>query len=133
MNLTPKQKAFADAYIETGNASEAIRRAGYSAKNADVTGSQYLGKPSIAAYIKERMQPTIEKRIATADDVLMFLTKGMNGEIKDQFGLDASLQDRISCAKELLKRFNAVQDRAEQSEAKIIIAADGGIEVDDGT
>lgn len=133
MKLTPKQKAFADAYIETGNASEAIRRAGYDSKNPNNMGSEYLAKPSIAAYIRERMQPTIEKRIATADDVLMFLTKGMNGEIKDQFGLDASFQDRISCAKELLKRFSAVQERAEQTEAKIIISADGGIEVDDGT
>lgn len=131
MNLTPKQKAFADYYIECGNQMEAARRAGY--KNPHAHASRLVANGCINAYIKERMQPTIEKRIATADDVLMFLTKGMNGEIKDQFGLDASLQDRISCAKELLKRFNAVQDRAEQSEAKIIIAADGGIEVDDGT
>ena len=31
--LTPKQKAFADYYIETGNATEAAIRAGYSKKN----------------------------------------------------------------------------------------------------
>jgi len=29
MNLTPKQRAFADFYIELGNATEAARRAGY--------------------------------------------------------------------------------------------------------
>ena len=30
--LTPKQKAFADYYIETGNATEAARKAGYKGK-----------------------------------------------------------------------------------------------------
>lgn len=30
--LTPKQRAFACEYIETGNASEAYRRAGYNVK-----------------------------------------------------------------------------------------------------
>ena len=31
--LTPKQSAFADYYIETGNATEAARRAGYKKPN----------------------------------------------------------------------------------------------------
>ena len=105
--LTPKQKAFADAYIECGNASEAARRAGYSAKNADVTGPRMLGNVGISAYISERMRPTEEKRIASADEVLLFLSGVMRGEIRDQFGLDTSLSDRISAAKELQKRHDA--------------------------
>ena len=32
--LTPKQEAFACAYVETGNASEAYRRAGYSTRQS---------------------------------------------------------------------------------------------------
>lgn len=32
--LTPKQEAFAQAYVETGNASEAYRRAGYSTRQS---------------------------------------------------------------------------------------------------
>ena len=40
--LTPKQKAFADYYIELGNATEAARRAGY--KKPNVQGSQNLEK-----------------------------------------------------------------------------------------
>jgi phage terminase small subunit len=31
--LTPKQKAFADYYIETGNATEAAIKAGYNKKS----------------------------------------------------------------------------------------------------
>ena len=59
------------------------------------------------------MKPTEEKRIATADEVLQFLTDVMQGRVKDQFGLDASLQDRTNAAKELMKRY-AVADQRQQ-------------------
>ena len=50
--LTPKQKAFADYYIETGNATEAAIRAGYSKKTARVIGQENLTKPAIKQYIE---------------------------------------------------------------------------------
>ena len=94
--LTPKQRAFADYYIETGNATEAARRAGY--KKPNVQGSQNLEKLSIKSYIEERVKASDEKRIAKGEEVLEYLTKVMRGEEKDQFGLDASLQDRTKAA-----------------------------------
>ena len=60
------------------------------------------------------MQPTEEKRVASADEVLQFLTDVMQGRIKDQFGLDASLQDRIKAGQELMKRY-AVADLRQQT------------------
>lgn len=107
MSLTKRQKAFADYFIETGNASEAARRAGYKGKYPGEAGSENLKKPHISAYIAERMRPTEQKRIASADDVMVFLSDVMRGEVKDQFGLDASLSDRINAAKELMKRHAA--------------------------
>lgn len=112
--LTPRQRAWCDYYIETGNAAEAARRAGYSAKMAHSIGQENTGKPALKAYIAMRMQPTIEKRIATADDVLQFLSDVMAGKVKDQFGLDASLQDRIKAGQELMKRY-AVADLRQQT------------------
>lgn len=50
--LTPKQKAFCDYYIETGNATEAARKAGY--KQPHVQGQQNLEK--LRKYIDERMK-----------------------------------------------------------------------------
>lgn len=133
MNLTPKQKAFADAYIETGNASEAARRAGYSEKTAGAIGGENLEKPAIKAYINSRLADIEAQHVATADEVMRFFSSVMRGEVKDQFGLDASLQDRLSAGKELMKRYSAIQDKAESGEARIIIQPDGGIEVEDGT
>ncbi len=100
--LTPKQKAFADNYIELGNATEAARRAGY--KQPHVQGAQNLEKLRIREYIKQRTAPTEQKRIASGDEVLQFFTRVMNGEEKDAFGLDASLDTKIKAAVELAKR-----------------------------
>lgn len=110
--LTPKQRAFADYYIETGNATEAARRAGY--KKPNVQGSQSLEKLSIKSYIEERVKASDEKRIAKGEEVLEYLTKVMRGEEKDQFGLDASLQDRTKAAELLGKRYRLFVDKVEQ-------------------
>lgn len=70
----------------------------------------------ISAYISKRIAPSIEKRIATADDVMEFLTRVMNNEEKDQFGLDASLSDRISAARELMKRHSAAKKEEDEDD-----------------
>jgi phage terminase small subunit len=103
--LTPKQKAFADYYIECGNASEAARRAGYSPKTAEKIGSENLQKPEISAYIQERMAQQDASRVASADEVLRFYSSVMRGQEKDAFGLDPSLADRLKAADSLMKRY----------------------------
>lgn len=117
--LTPKQQAFADYYIETGNATEAARRAGY--KKPNVQGSQNLEKLSIKSYIEERMKVLDEKRIAKGEEVLQYLTKVMRGEEKDQFGLDASLQDRTKAAELLGKRYRLFVDKIEADINKTVV------------
>lgn len=111
VKLTPKQKSFADFYIETGNATEAARRAGYSEKTARVIATENLAKPSISAYIAERMSGIDSARVASADEVIRFYTSVMRGEVKDQFGLDASLADRLKAGDSLMKRYAAAADR----------------------
>ncbi|HAT4106018.1 TPA: terminase small subunit [Clostridium perfringens] len=117
--LTPKQKAFADYYIELGNATEAARRAGY--KKPNVQGSQNLEKLSIKSYIDERINALDETRIAKGEEVLEYLTKVMRGEEKDQFGLDASLQDRTKAAELLGKRYRLFTDKIEADVNQTVI------------
>lgn len=112
--LTPKQKAFADYYIETGNATEAAIKAGYSKKTARVIGTENLTKPALKQYIDERLSKIEDERIAKGDEVLKYLTSVMRGEEKDQFGLDASLQDRTRAAELLGKRYRLFVDKVEQ-------------------
>lgn len=110
MKLTPKQKKFCEWYIKTGNASEAAKKAGYSKKTAAYIGAQNLKKIQISAYIAERVEKQDAKLIADADEVLRFYSSVMRGQEKDQFGLDATLTDRIAAAKELMKRYSKADD-----------------------
>ena len=120
MNLTPKQKAFADYYIECGNSTEAARKAGYKEESCRTIGCQNLTKRNISAYIAERMQAQNEARVASADEVLQFFSSVMRGEVKDQFGLDAALSDRLNGGKELMKRYAAADNTARFDVPQII-------------
>lgn len=119
--LTPKQKSFADNYIISGNATDAAIKAGYSKKNARQIGSENLTKLDILEYIKERTAPAEQKRIATGDEVMQFFTRVMNGEEKDAFGLDASLDTKIKAAVELAKRTCDIKDNKADAEEKEVV------------
>lgn len=123
--MTPKQKAFADFYIECGNATEAAKRAGYSKKTARVMGQENLLKPVVSEYIAERIKPTEQKRIADADEVMQFYTAVMRGEVKDQFGLDVAISDKIKAGVELMKRFAVAENRAGKQDGLLADLIDG--------
>lgn len=129
MELTPKQKAFADYYLETGNATEAAKRAGYSENSAKQIGTENLSKPSISQYIAERQKQLEDKRIADISEVLQFFTSVMRGEIKDQFDFDPSLSDRLSAGKELMKRYEKGDDGKKDALAKLdeVLKEIGGV------
>ena len=109
--LTEKQKRFIDHYVETANATESAKRAGYSSKTAKNIGAENLTK--LNYFIQERLQQLEDNRIASQEEVLQYLTKVMRGEEKDQFGLDASLQDRTKCAELLGKRYGTFKEKVD--------------------
>jgi phage terminase small subunit len=67
--LTPQHKKFADEYLVTQNASEAARRAGYSAKNPGVQGSKLLARADIKQYLATRVAELSTQVTETADDL----------------------------------------------------------------
>lgn len=133
--LTQKQKKFADYLIKLGRdkATEAAKLAGYSEKSARQSGYANMQKASVKAYIEERLKTAAEPReraeadrklVADGDEVLQFLTATMRGEVKDQFGLDAQLKDRLAAAKELQRIIDITKktdDGGNESGAPLII------------
>lgn len=111
--LTEKQKRFIDYYVETANATESAKRAGYSSKTAKNIGAENLTK--LNYFIQERLQQLENDRIASADEVLKYFTSVMRGEEKDQFELDASLKDRNFAAKCLAQRYGLLIEKKEIS------------------
>lgn len=74
MALTPKQEKFCLAYLETGNASEAYRRA-YAAENMKPESVNRLAKAQldnvkIASRLEELRAPIIAKTQLTVEDLL---------------------------------------------------------------
>lgn len=73
MDLTPKQEAFCLAYIETSNASEAYRRAGYSAGNDKTTheaASRLLKNSKVIARVEALQRKHVERHEITVDDLV---------------------------------------------------------------
>lgn len=117
--LTPKQKAFADYFIKCGNATEAAKKAGYSETSARQIAVENMSKPSISAYIQERMENQDADRVASADEVLRFYTDVMRGKVKDAFGMDPGLSDRLKAADSLYKRYVAVNEKQKGTMEKL--------------
>lgn len=121
MDLTPKQKAFADEFLKCGNATEAAKRAGYSEQSARQMGTENLSKASISSYIQERQKQIDDERIADIAEIQRFYSSVLRGEVKDQFGLDASLETRIAAGRELMKRFEKAETNKNDSRGITII------------
>lgn len=127
--LSLKQKRFCEYYVQTGNATESAKRAGYSEKTAYRTGADNLKKPQISAYIQELSKADDEKRIADAREILEYFTSVMRGEVNDQFGLDAPLQERTKAATELAKRVIDTKNTGDEQLKKLdeVLQKIGGV------
>ena len=124
-SLTPLQAKFINEFIETGDATASYLAAGYSAKQKVQNAKKLLELDYIAEEIQYRFDEMDSKSIASADEILSYLTSVMRGEIKDQFGLDASLADRTKAAVELAKRKIDYNQKLSLSKT---VTADGDVE-----
>ncbi len=112
--LTPRQKKFADLYIEYGNATKAYIEAGYSEKYADTNACRLLGNTVIKQYIAERQQKLDVVTIATLQDIQEFRTRVLRGQEKDAFGLDVSIQDKERVAASLEKALRIKEEHEQK-------------------
>ena len=111
--LTNKQQKFADEYIRTGNATKSALEPGYSPNTAQPMGSENLSKPHIKSYINSVMEKLESAKIATAKETLEYLSSVMRGEQTEDVvtnkgvfqNIPVSAKDRITAAKEILKRY----------------------------
>ncbi|MDF8367260.1 terminase small subunit [Weissella paramesenteroides] len=135
MKLTEKQKRFADEYINSGNATQAAIKAGYSKKTAQVIGAENLLKPMVKSYIDERMRTIENSRIMTAKEAVEFLTSVVRGDVKETVVIgtpmgaeevekEPDVKTRISAAKEILKRYPDNDKVMEQQLRKLTAEAD---------
>lgn len=91
--VKPKEKAFAIAYCgeALGNAEKACIIAGYSPRYARGNAYKMVAKSGVQAYIQWLNSCTLEKNIATIEEIQSFWTDVMrSGEEKTENRLRAS-------------------------------------------
>lgn len=115
MKLTPKQKAFADYYIELGNATEAAQKAGYKGNNLNRIASENLSKLDIKQYIEKKMEEISSNRIAKAEEVLQYLTRVIRDEETEQVIVTKNTGDFITEVEIVDKKLDA-KDKIKASE-----------------
>ena len=117
MKLTVKQKAFADFYIELGNATEAYIKAGYKASKreiAEVEGCKLLRNPKVETYLKDREKQIEDDSIAKAKEVLAFLSSSLRGEVVEEVVTTETVDGMIKPV--ILKKQISAKDRIKAAE-----------------
>ena len=117
MKLTIKQKAFADYYIELGNATEAYKRAYPNVikqRTAESAGNRLLSNVEVKNYIKEKMKEIESDRIAKAEEVLAFLSASLRGEVLEEVVSTESIEGMIKPV--ILKKQLSAKDRIKAAE-----------------
>lgn len=139
--LNERQRRFCKEYIVDCNATQAAIRAGYSEKTAYSIGQQQLKKIEVQKSINELMTKKDDNTIATADEVLRYLTSAMRGEIIEEcvtvesvgnFQSEARIiekqispKDRNKAADSLAKRYGLLTDNINlQGEVAVKIVDD---------
>ena len=109
--MNVRQQKFCDYYLQSGNATEAAIKAGYSKKTAYSIGQRLLKNVEIEKYLSEHQQKEHNSRIATAEEVLEFLSGTMRNE-------EIGRKERLKAAELLGKRYALFEDRRETDETE---------------
>ena len=118
-HLTPQEKRFCEEYVRTSKGGASVLAAGYNVSNLQVAATYACGllkKEKIKKEIARLQRPSEKATIATAQQVMEFFTRMMNGEEKDQFGLELSANDRLKAAMELAKRTIDLENKVKMAQ-----------------
>ena len=121
--LNDMQKRFVDEYLVDLNATQAAKRAGYKEKSAYSQGQRLLKHDEIKSLISEKMAKREEDTIASADEVMRYLTAVIRGQsrshvlARDAMGADHIVEkppdekERLKAAELMGKRHQLFTDK----------------------
>lgn len=108
--MNQRQRAFCEAYLLSGNATEAAIKAGYSPKSARSIGQRLLTYVDIREYLAQRNAQIIAENTATLEEIYSFWTVTM----RDQASKPA---DRLKASELLSKALTLERTRSEEHAA----------------
>ena len=112
-----KEEAVVREYYKTHKLAKSYQAVfpGISNAVASAKAREILERPENVRYMQELIDRNAKKGYASLDRVKSFLTEVMEGKVKDQFGLDASLSDRIKAAEDIIRCEGGFKDKSEVS------------------
>ncbi len=104
--MNQRRETFCEAYMVSGNATQAAKDAGYSDKTAYSTGQRLLKNVEVIQYISGRRDALQSERVAQLEEVREFWTDTMRSE-------EHKVTDRLKASELLGKTYGAFLDRVE--------------------
>ena len=106
-NLTKKQQRFCEEYITDCNATRAylsVFRGCKNERSASVMSTRLLANASVKAYIDAMLREKREKSMATADEVISYLTSVVRGQSESEVVVIEGVSDGCSKARNHKKK-----------------------------
>lgn len=137
--MTDKQRKFADEYLIDCNATRAYKAAYPRIKNDNVaaaSGARLLTNVNVKTYIEQKMQELSSAKVASAEEVIQYLTSVMRGEhteqtlrligdgVQDISNIDVSAKERLKAAELLGKRYGLFTDKVNLEVEPVMIVND---------
>lgn len=113
--MNVRQQKFCDYYLQSGNATEAAIKAGYSKRTAYSIGQRLLKNVETKNYIDEYREKARKSRIATAEEVLEFWAEVMRNE-------EISPKDRLRASENLGKILISNGVNPEDNDFKVVLS-----------
>lgn len=104
--MNQRKRAFCEAYLISGNATDAAREAGYSPRSARSIGQRLLTFDDVREYLEQRNQEISAANTAQMEEVRQFWTATMRDE-------NMKPADRLKASELLAKTYGTFLGRLE--------------------
>ena len=124
--MTDKQRKFCDEYLIDCNATRAYRKAYPNVKkdsSAAVCAAKLLRIAKVQEYINKQLEKISSEKIATAEEVMQYLTSVLRGESQSEIVVVEGVGDGCSDA----RRMNKAPDEKERLKAAELLGKRYGL------
>lgn len=123
--LTSREELFIQEIVKGTNNRQAAIAAGYKTNTPSQMADTLLNKNYISEEIKFRLDQFNQDAMESGKRLFKFWWDIVDGNVKDQFGLEVDMNTRIKASQELAKRLIDIPARADgKSNSEITIKLD---------
>ena len=124
--LTAKEELFIQNIVKGNSQRQSVIKAGFESNTPDQLAQQLLNKNYISEEIRHRFDMLNQDSMEAGRRLFNFWWDIVEGNVKDQFGLEADLNTRIKASQEIAKRLLDMTNKGSDKGGEITIKLDWG-------